>query len=73
MPSDDGLDCERIRIIADLFVSLNNVRNCTPGLRMDLEELARTALARSRNRIDWHAAAMPTVFRGPHDTRRLFL
>lgn len=66
--SDDGLDIERVRTIAGLLIGLTGERLVSPELRADVEEVARTALARTRNRRQWHDDAMPksmppTVFR----------
>lgn len=60
---NDELEPGRVAALCDLLLGLTGERLVSKALRMDVEEVARSALVRTRNRRQWHDASMPlTVF-----------
>lgn len=59
----DELEPGRVAALCDLLLGLTGERLVSKALRMDVEEIARTAINRTRNRRDWHETTDPTCFR----------
>ena len=58
----DDLEPARVAALCDFLLGLTGERLVSKALRLDVEEVARTALNRTRNRRQWHESGGPTSF-----------